>query len=158
MLAEYILGKYAVWVGWLETSWVSTVVIERIGIKFQATRLATDLFWNGGTACPAITVMSRDSFQVCIWSKCIFQPWKEAEEMHRAVGKIRKETWERGPKGPEWWRCCSFIYSSCGLPSARLSSFWGFGNAGLALCSQLKFTTEFRLKNMPVLLGPRMGC
>lgn len=78
--------------------------------------------------------------------------------MHRAVGKIRKETWERGPKGPEWWRCCSFIYSSCGLPSARLSSFWGFGNAGLALCSQLKFTTEFRLKNMPVLLGPRMGC
>lgn len=37
-------------------------------------------------------------------------------------------------------------------------SFWGFGNAGLALGSQLKFTAEFRLKNMPVLLGPRMGC
>lgn len=48
MLAEYILGKYAVWVGWLETSWVSTVVIERIGIKFQTTRLATSLFWKGG--------------------------------------------------------------------------------------------------------------
>ena len=66
MLVEYILGKYAVWVGWLETSWVSMVVIERIGIKFQTTRLATDLFWNGGTACPAVPVMSRDSFQVCI--------------------------------------------------------------------------------------------
>lgn len=66
MLSEYILGKYAVWVGWLETSWVSTAVIERIGIKFQTTHLATSLFWNRGTACPVITVMSRDSFQVCI--------------------------------------------------------------------------------------------
>lgn len=77
--------------------------------------------------------------------------------MHRAVGKRRKETWERGPKGPEWWRCCSFIYSSCALPSACLSSCHPFGNAGLALGSQLKFTVEFRLKNMPVLLGPEWG-
>ena len=29
--------------------------------------------------------------------------------MHGVMGKIRKETWKRRPKGPEWWNGYIFI-------------------------------------------------
>lgn len=36
MAAESILGKCALWVGWLEISpWVSLVFIEKLGLKSQ---------------------------------------------------------------------------------------------------------------------------
>lgn len=65
----------------------------------------------------------------------------------QACGEDKKgDMGERTPKGQNGGGVGHLFIPVAGLPSALLSSLWGFGNAGLALGSQLKFTTEFRLR------------